>query len=51
VVLVRYPSRAAFLDMVHSPEYATANAFREQAVAKHMILAAAETYSKLRQSQ
>jgi uncharacterized protein (DUF1330 family) len=51
VVLVSYPSRAAFLDMVHSPEYATANAFREQAVAKHMILAAAETYSKLRQSQ
>jgi uncharacterized protein (DUF1330 family) len=51
VVLVRYPSRAAFLDMVRSPAYATANAYRERAVAKHMILAAAETYSKLRQSQ
>jgi uncharacterized protein (DUF1330 family) len=51
VVLVRYPSRAAFLDMVRSPAYATANAYREQAVAKHMILAAAETYSKLQQSQ
>ena len=47
VVLVRYPSRAAFLDMMRSAEYATANAHREQAVEKHVILAAAETYSKL----
>src|SRR5512140_1664049 len=30
VVLVRYPSRAAFLDMLRSSEYATANAHREQ---------------------
>ena len=51
VVLVRYPSRAAFLDMARSPEYATANAHREQAVTKHVILATAETYSKIRQSQ
>lgn len=51
VVLVRYPSRAAFLDMVRSPEYAAANAHREQAVATHVILAAAETYSKMKQAQ
>ena len=49
VVLVRYPSRAAFLDMVRSPEYAAANLQREQAVAKHVILATAETYSKMMQ--
>jgi uncharacterized protein (DUF1330 family) len=48
VVLVRYPSRAAFLDMVESPEYAAANVHREQAVEKHAILASRETYSKLR---
>jgi len=47
VVLVHYPSRAAFLDMVRSPEYAAANAHREQAVERHLILAAAETYSKI----
>lgn len=51
VVLVRYPSRAAFLEMVRSPEYATANTHREQAVAKHVILAAAETYSKMTHSR
>ena len=48
VVLVRYPSRAAFLDMVRSPDYAAANVHREQAVAKHLILASSETYSKMR---
>ncbi|TSA15797.1 MAG: DUF1330 domain-containing protein [Betaproteobacteria bacterium] len=47
VVLVRYPSRAAFLDMMDSPDYAAANVHREQAVAKHVILATAETYSKM----
>ncbi|MGP1676285.1 MAG: DUF1330 domain-containing protein [Burkholderiales bacterium] len=49
VVLVRYPSRAAFLDMMRSPEYAAANHHREQAVEKHVILACAETYSKMAQ--
>ena len=49
VVLVRYPSRAAFLDMMRSPEYAAANVRREQAVALHVILARSETYSKLTQ--
>ena len=49
VVLVRYPSRAAFLDMIGSPEYAAANVHREQAVAQHVILASSETYSKMLQ--
>ncbi|MFN0183647.1 MAG: DUF1330 domain-containing protein [Aquabacterium sp.] len=46
VVLVRYPSRAAFVDMVGSPEYAAANVHREQAVARHVIVASAQTYWK-----
>jgi uncharacterized protein (DUF1330 family) len=45
-VLVRYPSRKAFLDMVTSPAYAKANEHRENAVDDHVILAATETYSK-----
>jgi uncharacterized protein (DUF1330 family) len=49
VVLVRYPSRAAFLDMMRSGEYAAANVHREQAVERHVILATAETYSKMAQ--
>lgn len=46
VVLVRYPSRKAFLDMVTSPAYAQANVHRENAFDDHVILAATETYSK-----
>jgi len=46
VVLVRYPSRKAFLDMVTSPEYARANVHRENGVDDHVILATTETYSK-----
>ena len=46
VVLVRYPSRKAFLAMVTSPEYAQANVHRENGVEDHLILAATETYSK-----
>ena len=48
VVLVRYPSRAAFLDMMASHEYAAANSVREAACEDHLIIAAGETYSKLR---
>ena len=51
VVLVRYPSRAAFLDMMQSPDYAAANLHREVAVEKHVILASTETYSKLGQAK
>lgn len=46
VVLVWYPSRRAFLDMVTSREYAEANVHRENGVAGHIILATTETYSK-----
>lgn len=46
-VLVFYPSREAFLDMVTSDAYAAANVHREAGVAEHAIFAATETYSKL----
>jgi uncharacterized protein (DUF1330 family) len=46
IVLVRYPSRAAFLDMASSAAYAAANEYRELAVERHVIVASAETYSK-----
>ena len=48
VVLVSYPSRRAFLDMMNSPDYADANVHRENAVDDHVIIASTETYSKLR---
>lgn len=44
--LVRYPSRAAFLDMMQSPEYALANVERENGCADHAIVAMRETYRK-----
>ena len=47
VVLVQYPSRAVFLDMMTSAEYASANVHRENGVEDHVILAANQTYSKL----
>ncbi len=37
-LLVYYPNRAAFIDMVTSPEYLAANEHRRSGVAKHMIL-------------
>jgi uncharacterized protein (DUF1330 family) len=46
VALVRYPSRAAFLDMMQSPEYAAANLERENGCADHAIIAVNETYRK-----
>ena len=48
VVVVWYPSRAAFLTMMTSPEYAVANVERENAIEDHVILAANETYSKFK---
>ncbi|HUN50573.1 MAG TPA: DUF1330 domain-containing protein [Candidatus Sulfotelmatobacter sp.] len=47
VVLIRYPSRAAFLDMMTSAEYAAANTHRINGAAEHVILATREAYSKL----
>ena len=46
VALVRYPSRAAFLDMMTSPEYVAANVERESGCADHAIIAVSETYRK-----
>ncbi len=46
IVLVRYPSRAAFLKIVTLPEYAVGNVHRENCVEDHLILPASETYSK-----
>jgi len=38
-LLVYYPNRAAFLEMVTSPDYLEANEHRKNGVAKHAILA------------
>lgn len=51
VVLVRYPSRAAFLDMVTSTEYeTTANPHRLNGAQSHVILATTELYGKFKES-
>lgn len=47
-VMVRYPSRAVFLEMLTSAEYAAANVERENALSDHMILAVKETFGKFR---
>lgn len=50
VALVRYPSRAAFLDMMTSEEYVrSANPHRLEGVVEHVILATRETYSKFKE--
>ena len=46
VVVVHYPSRAAFLSMMTSPEYQLANVDRENSVEDHVILVANESYSR-----
>jgi len=48
IVLVQYPSRAAFLATVTSPDYERANVHRENGVADHVIIATTETFSKLK---
>ncbi len=49
VALVRYPSRAAFIDMMTSDEYVrTANPHRVDGVVEHVILATRETYTKFK---
>jgi hypothetical protein len=47
VALERFPSRAAFIDMLTSPDYATAYVGRENECAAHAIMAVRETYNKL----
>jgi hypothetical protein len=44
--LVRYPSRAAFLMMMKSSDYAAANIERDNACADHLIIATHELFSK-----
>ena len=46
IVLVQYPSKSAFLEMMTSEEYAQINTDRENGVEDHVILAANEAYSK-----
>ena len=51
VVLVRYPSRAAFLDMMTSAEYETlANPHRLNGAQAHVIIATTELYGKFREA-
>ena len=47
-VLVRYPSRAVFLEMLGSADYAAANIERENALSDHTILAVKESFGKFR---
>ena len=47
VALVWYPTPAAFVDMLTSPEYAIGNVERENGTARHQILALHTGYSKL----
>ena len=52
IALVRYPSRAAFLDMMTSEEYVrSANPHRLDGVIEHVILATRETYSKFKEER
>jgi uncharacterized protein (DUF1330 family) len=48
VALVRYPSRAAFIEMMNSAEYQASNVERENGCADHAIVAVRETYNGLR---
>ena len=43
-LLVNYPSRAAFLEMINNPAYQAANVHRQNGVEKHIILASATVY-------
>ncbi len=47
IVLVHYPSKAAFLEMMTSEEYQQINTDRENGVEEHVILAANQAYSKI----
>ena len=39
VLLVEYPSRAAFIEMVSSPEYLAAHEYRERALERTIVIA------------
>jgi uncharacterized protein (DUF1330 family) len=44
VVLVQYPSRAAFIDMVTQPEYEQAHTHRESGLARTLLLACTPSF-------
>lgn len=46
IVLVNYPNRNAFVDMMTSDEYAEVNQHRVNGVEKHTILVAETTFSR-----
>jgi uncharacterized protein (DUF1330 family) len=46
-MLVEYPSRAAFLEMVSSPEYLRANQDRESGLERTVLLAADPLFSRM----
>jgi uncharacterized protein (DUF1330 family) len=51
VALVCYPSVAAFIDMMTSPDYQTlSDPHRRNGCAEHVIIAASEAYSKFKVS-
>ena len=45
-VLVQYPDRQAFVDVMTSAEYAAINPHRLAGLSRHVILPVSETYSK-----
>ena len=45
-VLVQYPDRQAFVDVMTSDDYAAINTHRLAGLARHVILPVSETYSK-----
>lgn len=46
-MLVEYPSRQAFLEMVSSPEYLEANRSREAGLERAVLMAADPLFSRL----
>ena len=44
-LLVQYPNRAAFLEMIRSPAYQRANEDRRNGLEKHVIVATTTVYS------
>ncbi len=47
VILVRYPSRAAFIDMVTQPDYLKAHEHRESGLERTMLVACTQRLSAL----
>ena len=48
VALVRYPSTAAFRDMIVSAEYQPGNIHRLNGIERHVIIATQEAYGRFR---